>query len=203
VYELTIALTCANFCQDGRTALFLTAMAGHVSMIEAMIALKADKEATDKLNFTPLMVSSSSGQRESVEMLLNNTHKVKADVSALDEDLDTPLHLAVYRGHYDVCIQLMRHGADINQKNKEGKSPLSWSEENKEKAPHLVELLNTGGDKDKVKEFLLGIINAARGEAGAGVEGEAPKPAVEGGQPGGKKLGRVPGLGKPDGKGEL
>ena len=45
----------------------------------------------------------------------------------------------------------MRNGADINQKNKDGKSPLSWSEENKEKAPHLVELLNTGGDKDKVR----------------------------------------------------
>ena len=69
----------------------------------------------------------------------NNTHKVKADVAALDEDLDSPLHLAVYRGHYDVCIQLMRHGADVNLKNKEGKSPLSWAEENKEKAPHLVE----------------------------------------------------------------
>ena len=50
----------------------------------------------------------------------------------------------------ECSIQLMRNGADIDQKNKDGKSPLSWSEENKEKAPHLVELLNTGGDKDKV-----------------------------------------------------
>jgi ankyrin repeat protein len=221
--------------EDGRTALFLTAMAGHVSMVEALIGLKADKEATDKMNFTPLMaaaasgqvkmlevlikakanleakhqkggtalhVSSSSGQRESVELLLNNTYKVKADVAAVDEDLDSPLHLAVYRGHYDVCIQLMRHGADVHLKNKEGKSPLSWAEENKEKAPHLVELLNTGGDKEKVKEFLLGIINAAKGEKAALAEEEAPK-GVEGAAPGGKKLGRVPGLGKAEAKAEL
>jgi len=215
--------------EDGRTALFLTAMAGHVPMVNALIGHKADKEATDKLNFTPLIasaaagqipvleafikakanleathqkggtalhVSASSGQRDSVEMLLNNTHKVKANVAAVDEDQDTPLHLAVYRGHYDVCIQLMRHGADIHQKNKDGKSPLSWSEENKEKAPHLVELLNTGGDKDKVKEFLLGIINAARaGDVDA--DGKEGAPAIEGAGAtgGGKKLGRVPGLG--------
>jgi hypothetical protein len=65
----------------------------------------------------------------------------------------------------------------------------------------LVELLNTGGDKEKVKEFLMGIINAANKEAG--VEGETPKPAVEGAAGGGKKLGRVPGLGKVDAKAEL
>ena len=47
----------------------------------------------------------------------------------------------------------------------------------------------------QVKEFLLGIINAARGDAnGAGAEGEGGK-AIEGGAGGGKKLGRVPGLG--------
>jgi len=58
-----------------------------------------------------------------------------------------------------------------------------------------------GGDKEKVKEFLLGIINAAR--EGAGVEEGAPQAAIEGGAGGGKKLGRVPGLGKPDSKAEL
>ena len=47
----------------------------------------------------------------------------------------------------------------------------------------------------------MGIINAANKEAG--VEGEAPKPAVEGAAGGGKKLGRVPGLGKVDAKAEL
>jgi len=75
-------LTFWNFCQardeDQRTALFLTAMAGHVPMVEALIALKADKEATDKLQFTPLMAAAAAGQVKVLEAFI----KAKANLEA-------------------------------------------------------------------------------------------------------------------------
>ena len=31
---------------------------------------------------------------------------------------DTPLHKAAYNGHYDVCLSLLKNGADMKIKNK-------------------------------------------------------------------------------------
>jgi len=39
-------------------------------------------------------------------------------LQAVDEDGDTPLHLAVMRGHYDTIIPLLRHGANYDATNK-------------------------------------------------------------------------------------
>lgn len=47
-------------------------------MVEALIALKADKEATDKLQFTPLMAAAAAGQVKVLEAFI----KAKANLEA-------------------------------------------------------------------------------------------------------------------------
>jgi ankyrin repeat protein len=55
-----------------------------------------------------------------VERLLS----VGADVNAKDTDGWTPLHMACYRGHVRVVIELREHGADIGAKTTIGRTPL-------------------------------------------------------------------------------
>ena len=47
----------------GGQVLFLAAMAGNADMVEALVGLKANLEAQDKLKFTPLMAAAASGNR--------------------------------------------------------------------------------------------------------------------------------------------
>ncbi len=39
----------------------------------------------------------------------------------------TPLHLAAYMGHGDVCAQLVREGADVEARTPKGQSPLHFA----------------------------------------------------------------------------
>ncbi|XP_065905678.1 probable serine/threonine-protein kinase DDB_G0271682 [Dysidea avara] len=39
----------------------------------------------------------------------------------------TPLHLAAYYNHYDVCLVLLQHGARVEEKNKDNKTPLDFA----------------------------------------------------------------------------
>ena len=41
--------------------LFLAAMAGNEDMVSALVSLKANLEAADKIKFTPLMAAAASG----------------------------------------------------------------------------------------------------------------------------------------------
>ncbi len=45
----------------GAQVLFLAAMAGNEDMVEALVSLKANLEAADKIKFTPLMAAAASG----------------------------------------------------------------------------------------------------------------------------------------------
>jgi len=66
--------------------LLLTLSAGHADVLEAMIALEADVNATNDL-------------------------------------IDTPLHLAVSRSHEAAALLLLEHGADLNARNKDKRTP--------------------------------------------------------------------------------
>jgi ankyrin repeat protein len=52
---------------------------------------------------------------------------VGADVSAKDNDGETPLHRASFEGHSQVVNELMEHGADIEAKARFGQTPLHWA----------------------------------------------------------------------------
>ena len=58
-----------------------------------------------------------------VETLINHG----ADVNAQTHSLETPLHLAARRAHFDVVKMLLNHGANPNKTTKKGHSPLHYS----------------------------------------------------------------------------
>jgi ankyrin repeat protein len=55
-----------------------------------------------------------------VQSLLNRG----ADVNCQQDDLRSPLHLAAYYGELKIARLLAEHKADINSRDKEGKTPL-------------------------------------------------------------------------------
>ena len=58
-----------------------------------------------------------------VEILI----KHGADVNAQTHSLETPLHLAARRAHFDVVKMLLKHGAQPRKLTKKGHSPLHYS----------------------------------------------------------------------------
>ena len=46
------------------------------------------------------------------------------DVSSRDKHLETPLHFASSRGHFEIALALLDHGADVNAQNDAGYTPL-------------------------------------------------------------------------------
>ena len=53
--------------------LFLAAMAGNEAMVEALVSLKANLEAADKIKFTPLMAAAASGTRSTRVIVLHTS----------------------------------------------------------------------------------------------------------------------------------
>ncbi|KAJ1469100.1 ankyrin repeat-containing domain protein [Baffinella frigidus] len=73
--------------EDGRTALFLTAMAGSEALVNALISHKANIEASDNLKMTAVMAAAASGQDVTLEALI----KAKANLEATHKKGGTAL----------------------------------------------------------------------------------------------------------------
>lgn len=67
----------------------------------------------------------SVGNVEACKLFLSNECNLSITiVNQKNEWMETPLHYAAANGCYDVCELLLRHGADVNAKNKNGFTPL-------------------------------------------------------------------------------
>ena len=62
-------------------------------------------------------------------------------VTAIDEDLYTPLHRASYNGHTEVMRVLLKHGADPNAPTLEGWTPLHSGTLEKSRPVILLKML--------------------------------------------------------------
>lgn len=79
------------------TPLMAAAASGQYEVVEALIKAGAEVDAKHEKGGTALHAASSAGQRTIVEALVNGTFAKTADIHSVDEDDDTPLHLAVMR----------------------------------------------------------------------------------------------------------
>ncbi|KAG0711656.1 E3 ubiquitin-protein ligase MIB2 [Chionoecetes opilio] len=80
--------------EDGFAGLHLAALNGHRQVAETLITLgKAAVNITNNKRQTPLLLAVSQGHCGVVELLVNHN----ADITACDEDGDTPLHLALLK----------------------------------------------------------------------------------------------------------
>ena len=65
----------------------------------------------------------SKFQAETVKLLIN----YGADVTAQDETLRTPLHLAAFSGRIETVRLLIKHGADVTARDRSQKIPLHFT----------------------------------------------------------------------------
>ena len=122
VRELTDSGAAVNmFTDDGETALMAASKGGNARITKLLLGAGADVSLQNKHGCTALFLASSRGRNEVVQLLVAAS-AAEADVK--DIQGDTPLAIALERGHLRVAEILVEVKADINAKNRDGETPL-------------------------------------------------------------------------------
>uniref|UniRef100_A0A8C5HQN6 Serine/threonine-protein phosphatase 6 regulatory ankyrin repeat subunit C-like n=1 Tax=Gouania willdenowi TaxID=441366 RepID=A0A8C5HQN6_GOUWI len=101
-----------------RQPIHLAAHLGHVGVVKLLLSYGGDVMCTDKRGYTPLHAAAANAQSDMVMYLLSlgverNYHG------------NTPLHLAAASSSGVLCLEmLVSNGADVNIRNKDGRSAL-------------------------------------------------------------------------------
>lgn len=126
-----------NFQNDaGKTALMMAAYGGQREAVNQLIRSGASLDLRDRGGSTALHWAADSGQTNLIDWMIDRG----ADVVAVDVNKWTPLlRVAAVGGNREVAGVLVRRGADINWRDKDGKTALMMAVINGHQG--LVELL--------------------------------------------------------------
>jgi len=110
-----------------------------------MCSAYADSTSSQKkITMTPPFYRAvSSGQLDRVKSYLNDLPPL---LNAQGDNGETALHLASIFGYRDIAEYLITKGADVNVKDKQGKSPLFYAL--KRNHPAIVTLLREHGAQE-------------------------------------------------------
>jgi hypothetical protein len=111
---------------DGDDALHLAALYGRVNRARALLARGADALGRDENGGSALHDASASGHVEIVRALCESASasgKLKELISMVDDDGETPLHLAARGEHRDVVEYLLESGATKDARSLAGETP--------------------------------------------------------------------------------
>ncbi|XP_075892170.1 ankyrin repeat and protein kinase domain-containing protein 1 isoform X2 [Nelusetta ayraudi] len=112
--------------QDGWTPLHLACHQSHAAVAAALLAAKADPDASeDSKGWTPLHVAASSSCFSSVLHLI----KCGANVNAANSERATPLHVAARHGSAAVVKALLLNEADRSLRDSSGSTALTVAKE--------------------------------------------------------------------------
>ncbi|MHC4592034.1 MAG: ankyrin repeat domain-containing protein [Planctomycetota bacterium] len=106
-----------------RTALHVAARAGHVQVVEILLAHDADARLKDFVYATPLHDAALRGHREVAELLV----EADAMVNSRDGNGMSPLHFAARQGHAEVVGFLLDRGALIDLAALDGRTALHFA----------------------------------------------------------------------------
>jgi len=105
---------------DPNAALWLAIKKNSAAFVEMLLTNGADPNVAGGYSMTPLMIASTSAKPEIVRLLIQ--HGAKVDIR--DERGDNAVAYAV-RGDAENIVLLVSTGANINNVNKNGDTPLS------------------------------------------------------------------------------
>jgi ankyrin repeat protein len=119
----------------GTTPLLRAAKAGDIAVMKILLAKGADPKLTTRNGVNPLMAAAGLGTKEedTTGRRKTQTDAIEAiklcldagvDVNAADNRGQTALHGAAFQGFDDVVQFLATHGAKLDAKDKQGKTPL-------------------------------------------------------------------------------
>lgn len=127
-----------TYSSDGFTPLGLATFFGHAETVDALLAAGAEVNAAyrETMKLTPLGSAMAVGRNDIARTLI--AHGADVNVKAVN-DL-RPLHTAAARGNLESATLLLDHGADISATTTDGKTALTYAEE--QNHPEMVEFLN-------------------------------------------------------------
>ncbi len=142
---------------EGATAFHYAARDGLFDVVEVLLNHQANCGALNKQAQTPLHLAATNGHYDVCETILEKNPKLVHSVSTHGY---TPLHQATIGGHGEIIGLLIEHGADIEQTDKLGYTPIHISVYvNQDKAFRV--LFNAGANIYALSEDSDNILHAA------------------------------------------
>lgn len=103
------------------TPLIEAASHGHSEIVRLLLDVGADVNAQTIYGNSPLSLAAEFGQDEAVAEILKQKN---LNVSPAQTDGKTPLHWAALKGYSKIVRLLLDHGADVNARDENEKTPL-------------------------------------------------------------------------------
>ncbi len=158
--------------KNGDPVIVAAARAGSASVVDVLIASKAEVDKRNRWGDTALMVAALNGQAGIAKALRQKGAAVTmkgwtpliyaatgghddivrwllgegSDINAASPNGTTALMMAVRENRYSTALLLIARGADVNRRNENGFSALDWAKRNDD--TQLVERLKRAGARD-------------------------------------------------------